>query len=138
MRYLEHLHDETNGVTVREFVETLVSVNLGAFGPVGEFVDAYATEEVFVTGTSIVVPGRCVYNEKTTNDFLDATGMNIGPDLTFGVLACEKVVSACEGYHLEALAGDCLLADVPAGTAVPEFSLSFAETPIPVIVSDEE
>ncbi len=135
-RYLEHIHKMTNGTTLQKLVQTIVQSNTVSIGTIGQFVDAFAIEELFVSGNSIIVPGRCTYTEDMVNDLLTASGYQASDDIKYGTLCTEKVTTPCEGYHLETIEGKCILSNVPVPDSSPEVSVSFSDKPVPVSVTN--
>ncbi|MGF1471654.1 MAG: hypothetical protein ACFB50_07935 [Rubrobacteraceae bacterium] len=137
-QYLRYLTELTGGLTIRRFIEDALAQVSDPPELEANWDELFAIEEAFVDRNSVVVPGRCLYDEEASSsliEMLDRDGKQ--NDLKFGILRRERVVVPTDGTYIESRAGDCILPDVPEPTPEPSFRISLNDGPLRVSVSQE-
>lgn len=137
-RYLYYLADLTGGLTIRRFIEDALAEINDPPELKDKWAELFAVEEAFVDRNSIVVPGRCVYNEAASSALIEMVdGDSKTADIKFGILRRDRVVVPTDGTYVEPVSGACILSDVPEPALAPLFRISLEDEPLHVSVSQE-
>lgn len=128
-RYLFYLSRLTGGLTIRRFAEDALSRASTPDGLQDKWTALFATEEAFVDGNTVVVPGRCTYGKDLGSTFMTSLGQPASRGLTFGVLRADRVLTPADGSHIEPASGSCVLPDVPPSPPPPALRVVVEQGP---------
>ncbi len=120
--YLAYVSRLAGGITFRSMIEVLMGDVSQPPGLQNSWAELFSSEEAFVSGNQIIVPGRCALDEKMTLDFLKS--LDQVDDFHFGLLTKSDIFAPTDGSHIEPVEGGCLLDDVPPPEAPPYLRVS--------------
>ncbi|MBD1539321.1 hypothetical protein HC749_14245 [Arthrobacter sp. S13_S34] len=108
-RFLHYMANQTRNAVVVDFAKDMIQHHLGAAGILATFLfDAHLA---FLEASSIVVPMRRPLEPAEVSGFL--THMDRAPDrLTLGLRTRLMATVPTDGFHIEAVPGQCCLPDI--------------------------
>jgi hypothetical protein len=136
-QYLRYFSNLTGGLTIKRFVENVLSQISNPPELKDKWIDLFAVAEAFIDSNSIIVPGLCLYDEEASSVLIEIIDGEQKSDIRFGVLRADRVTVPADGSYIEPAAGSCVLPDVPTPIPSPLFRVSIAEDPLHVSVSQE-
>ncbi|PSW10297.1 hypothetical protein C9J01_18990 [Photobacterium rosenbergii] len=110
-KYLEYISKLADGVTFSRMIEELMEDIDEPNELKNNWEEIFSTEDAFISGNQIIIPGYCAYDEATTRKFLkEYEGTR---NIRFGLLSKTHVYSPTDGTHIEPVCGDCILSEIP-------------------------